>query len=188
MTDDLTHLYAVAAADVDRLIAATAPEQLGDATPCEGWDVRTLLNHVVGGNAFFLARATGAPEPSRDDDFVGDDALGAYRASVAALTDAFGAEGFLAKPVKTPFGDGVGAVLITMRINEYLIHGWDLAVATGQPRDFDPDVVAFGEKFLRSRPIPRSDSGGPFGAEQEVPPGASAVDSLAAYMGRRVPA
>jgi uncharacterized protein (TIGR03086 family) len=186
MTDDLTRLYVAAAADVDRLIAAVTPDQLDAPTPCDGWDVRTLLNHLVGGNSFFLARATGTAWPSRDDDFVGDDPLSAYRASVARLTEVFTQDGFAAKPVSTPLGDGVGAVLVSMRINEYLLHGWDLAVATGQPREFDPEVVAFAQRALRGRPIPRGE-GGMFGAEQPVPEGASAVDALAGFMGRRVP-
>ncbi|HKE72665.1 MAG TPA: TIGR03086 family metal-binding protein [Acidimicrobiales bacterium] len=186
MGEDLNGLYAAAAADVDRLIAAVTPDQLAASTPCEGWDVRTLLNHIVGGNALFLARATGAPGPSRDTDFVGDDALGAYRASVAALTEAFAQDGFLAKPVTTPFGEGVGAVLVSMRINEYLLHGWDLAVATGQRREFDAGVVAFAERALRGADVPRGD-GRMFKEEQPAPEGAGAVDALAAYMGRRVP-
>jgi len=185
MTDDLTRLFRTAAADADRVIAGVTPDQFGAATPCDGWSVHDLLNHVVGGNKFFLARATGTPGPSREEDFIGDDPLGAFRASVAELADAFDQDGFLARTVSTPFGEGPGAVLVTMRINEYLLHSWDLAVATGQHRDFDPEVVAAAEKTMRGRPIPRG--GGLFGEEQPAPEGASAVDALAAYLGRRVP-
>jgi uncharacterized protein (TIGR03086 family) len=185
MTDDLTRLFRAAAADADRVIAGVAADQLGADTPCAGWDVRTLLNHVVGGNRSFLARATDTPAPDRDRDFIGSDPLGAFRASVALLSDAFGQEGFLTRTVSTPFGEGPGAVLVTMRINEFLMHSWDLAVATGQPRDFDPEVVAAAEKSLRNRPIPR---GVMFGEERSAPDGASTVDALAAYTGRRVPA
>jgi uncharacterized protein (TIGR03086 family) len=187
MTEDLTELYLAAVADIDRTIAAVTPDQLAAPTPCDGWDVRTLLNHLVGGNAFFLARATGTPNPSRDQDFIGEDALGAFRASAARLTEAFGEEGFAARPVSTPFGEGVGAVLVSMRINEFLLHGWDVAVATGQPRDFDPRVVAFAERALHARQIPRGE-GAMFGEQQPAPEGASPLDSLAAFTGRHVPA
>ncbi len=162
------------------------PDQFGADTPCAGWDVRELLNHVVGGNKFFLSRATGAASPSREDDFIGDDPLGAFRASVEELDAAFGQEGFLTRMVSTPFGEGPGAVLVTMRINEFLLHSWDLAVATGQHRDLDPDVVAYADKTLRGLSIPRGD-GSMFGEEQPAPDGASTVDALAAYTGRRVP-
>lgn len=189
MTEDLTRLFVSVAADLDRTIAGITPDQLGAATPCDGWDVRTLLNHLVGGNAFFLSRATGTPGPSRADDFIGGDALGAFRDSVARLVEVFSAEGFATRPVSTPFGDGVGATLVTMRINEFLLHGWDLAVATGQPREFDPGVLAFAERAFHGLRIPRGKGDGVmFDAPQQVPEGASALDALAAFMGRRVPA
>lgn len=184
MTDDLTRLFRAATADADRLIAGVAPDQFDATTPCEGWNVRDLVNHLVGGNKFFLARATGTPGPSREGDFIGDDPLGAFRASSAELADAFDQDGFLTRTVSTPFGEGPGAVLVTMRINEFLLHSWDLAVATGQPREFDAGVIAAADRTMRGRPIPR---GGMFDEERPAPDGASAVDALAAYTGRRVP-
>ena len=72
-----------------------------------------------------------------------------------------------------------------MRITELTIHAWDIAAATGQPRDLDPELVGFADGFLRSRPIPR-DVNGPFAPEQPAPAGAGDADRLAAFAGRPV--
>src|SRR5215813_4186770 len=101
MTDDQMRLFAAATADVDRIIAGITPKQLDGPTPCTDWDVRTLLNHLVGGNRMFLAMATDAPMPDRSQSFIGDDPLAAYRTSVVDLTEAFSAPGFAEKTVTT---------------------------------------------------------------------------------------
>ena len=187
MTDDHLRLFAAAVADADRIIAGITPAQLDDPTPCAEWDVRTLLNHLVGGNRMFLAMARDEPMPDRSRPFIGDDPLAAFRASAADLTEAFSAPGFAESTVTTMwFGEVSGRALVGMRRNEHLLHGWDLAVATAQPRDFDPAVVAAAAEGLRARPIPRG-GGHMFAEEQPVPAGASEVDALAAFTGRRVP-
>jgi uncharacterized protein (TIGR03086 family) len=187
MTDDHMRLFAAGAADVDRIIAGIAPEQLDAATPCADWDVRALLNHLIGGNRMFLAMARDEPMPDRGQDFIGADPLASFRASVADLTEAFGAPGFAERTITAMwFGEVPGVAIVGMRRNEFLLHGWDLAAATGQARDFDAEVVAAADAGLRARAIPRG-SGHMFDEEQPAPPGASAVDALAAYTGRRLP-
>ena len=52
---------------------------------------------------------------------------------------------------------------ISQLVADHLIHGWDLAVATGQKRDLDPELVAeVATWFRKSRghlPLVRRDSG-----------------------------
>jgi len=57
--------------------------------------------------------------------------LEAYRSGVRALRAAFDRPGMLAETFDGPIGPAPGAVLLHMRINENLVHGWDLARATG---------------------------------------------------------
>ena len=70
-----------------------------------------------------------------------------------------------------------------LRITEALVHGWDLARATGQVPRFDEDVVrqetAFSAAALDS-PAARQR----FAAPQPAPAGAGALDRLAALLGR----
>jgi len=70
---------------------------------------------------------------------------------------------------------------------ENLVHGWDLARATGQPGWIPDDVagraLAWSREQLTSRP---EGPGAPFAAEVPVPPDAPAVDRLAGFLGRPV--
>jgi uncharacterized protein (TIGR03086 family) len=68
------------------------------------------------------------------------------------------------------------------------VHGWDLAHATGQSTDIDPELA--GQLLEAARlfvqPAFRGEDGkAPFGPEQQAPPNARPADQLAAFLGRR---
>jgi uncharacterized protein (TIGR03086 family) len=85
-----------------------------------------------------------------------------------------------------PIGDVPGTVFIELRTSDLLVHAWDLAVATGQPTDLDPElsqfVLAFSQQMM-NRPGLRGD-GRPFGAEQRCGDERPAADRVAAFLGR----
>ncbi len=172
------------AADV---IAHVRPDQLEDATPCAEWDVRALINHVVGGNLRFAALVAGEPGPGSGDDLLGGDLLASFRDSFGRLCEVFDRPGFLEQAFPTPLGEGPGTLLVEMRVVELTIHAWDVAAATRRPRDLDPELISFADSVLRSRPIPRGVKG-PFAPARPSPAGATAADRLAAFAGRVVPA
>jgi len=174
------------AADVDRLIAGIGPGQFRDPTPCEGWDVWTLVNHIVTGNLLLTSVMTGAPPPDRTVDHLGADPLGAYRESVRAFRDAGSAEGALDRVYASPLGEVAGELLVHARINELLVHGWDVAHATDQPADLDPDLAEEALAMWQARLRGPRPAGGPFGAAQPTPPEADAVDRLVSFLGRQV--
>lgn len=165
---------------VERVAAAA----LASPTGCTGWDVRALLNHMVFENLAHAALATGGPmpEPDAGTDYLGDDHVAAFRVSAqrarAALTDpallhrTFG-------PQEAP-----GSFVAQMLVNEQLTHGWDLARATGQPTDLAPAAAERALPAARAfyGDVPRTDA--TYRYEQPVPPGATAADRLAAYLGR----
>ncbi len=186
MTEDPRELHRRAGAMAEGVIARIAPERLADPTPCTEWDVRGVINHMVGGNLRFAAQLTGEPGPERGDDVLGDDPLTAFRDSMHRLCAAFDRDGLLEETVQTPFGPGPGAMLVTMRASDLTVHSWDLAAATGQPRDLDPDLIGFVDAAFRVRPIPRGGDS-PFGAAQPISDDAPAADRLAAFVGRTVP-
>jgi uncharacterized protein (TIGR03086 family) len=174
-----------AAAAADAAIAGVRPEQLDAPTPCTEWTVRQLLNHIVGGTRMFHSMQTGGGPVDRAADFLGDDPLAAFRASVAELRAAFAEDGALTKIVPTPFGDAPGTVLVNMRVNEMLVHGWDVARATGQSTDLAPELAAeCVEEFRRMRASGRGK--GMFADPTEAPAGATPADQLAAVAGRTV--
>lgn len=184
---DLIELYHGSAAEFDRVLAGTTADQYAGPTPCEEWDVRHLVDHVVGGNLMFAAWGSGGPEPDRSADFLGDDPLAAYRGSIERLDAVFASDDFLARDVRTPFGPGTGSTLVGMRFNELLVHTWDLAKGTGQLRDLDPRLCEVSLRFFEQTEIPRT-AGGMFGEIKPVPDGAPIADRLAAYVGRDVTA
>ena len=176
------------------LIAGVKDDQWSNQTPCPEWTVHTLVNHLVFGSRLFARILHGEPPPPReqirqmrDVDQLGDDPLGAYREAGEALKVAFSQPGVLDRVFQAPVGPAPGAVLLHLRITELLVHGWDLAHATGQPVRLPEDLAEEELAFARSvaaPDVPRT--GHPFGPVQPVADDAPAIDRLAAYLGRPI--
>ncbi len=169
-------------AEVERLVAAVDPARFGDPTPCAGWDVRALLEHLVWENLLWTSLADGAPRGDFTADHLGDDHVAAFQTAAAATLTAFRRPGML----RQRYGDAPGWRLVEQVVIEMLVHGWDLATATGRPTDLAPDVAAAVLPSVRAiyGDLPRT-AAGSFAPEQPAPVGATAADRLAAYLGRR---
>jgi uncharacterized protein (TIGR03086 family) len=181
-------------ADLDRtlavteaVVAAVRADQWTAPTPCTELDTRGVLNHLVRGNLLFTAIIHDQPRPVPGEDHLGGDPLAAYQWAAAQLRQEFRGPGVLESVYEAPFGTAPGTALVHVRIVENLVHGWDLARATGQPGPFPDDIagraLARSRKNLTSRP---AGPGAPFAAEVPVPPDAPAVDRLAGFLGRPV--
>jgi uncharacterized protein (TIGR03086 family) len=179
-------------AAVQRLVDQVQPDQWTAPTPCTDWDIRQLLNHVANGNTVFAGVADGtrpsgpvSPE-ERAVDRLGDDPAAGFRATGARMHDAFLTPGFLDGTVNTPMlGEQPGTTVVHMRINELLIHGWDLAQAIGQPPDLPEDLAEGALVLWQTRLADRPRDGMPFGPPVPVPDDAPAIDRLAAFLGRK---
>jgi uncharacterized protein (TIGR03086 family) len=150
--------------------------------------VRDVVNHLVVGHRRFVSFLRGEPPVSPDVDQLGDDPVAAYRSSAGELLDAFREAGALERIVTVPIGPVPGSVALQLRLVEALVHGWDLATATGQPARFPDDMVeralAFTREHLSAIPPGRTPFGSPRFASDEAPP----IDRLAALLGRAVDA
>ena len=91
-----------------------------------------------------------------------------------------GLDGDVPGPGDQPMPASVAASILPV---ELLLHGWDLAQATGQPLLVSDQVVSY-VAGLAETVVPGSRSRGDFGPEVEAPPGSTALDRLAAYAGR----
>ncbi len=160
------------------------PGRLAEASSCDGWTVRELIAHVVSGNLMFTAMVSGGGAPA-GGDVLGDDPVQAFRDSLAGLKEAFAADGVMDKVFQTPMGERPAPRLVTTRVIEMSVHGWDLADSTGQTIELTEPVVEAAEAQLRMM-LPGDRAGLPFGAEQTAPEGASPADRLAAFAGRKV--
>ena len=67
-----------------------------------------------------------------------------------------------------------------------LVHGWDLATATGQAYDVPDDVVAAVDEFARAALSAEMRDGDTFKAETNPSAGASRLERLVAFSGRMV--
>jgi uncharacterized protein (TIGR03086 family) len=174
------------------LLTQVSPDQLDNATPCAHWNVRDLLNHLVGGGYMIGGALTGDAAPADADgpmpDLLGDDIVGAWDGSVAAFAAGADSPGAMERPVTLPFGTLPGAMLLEILKFDLLVHAWDLATATGQTFDPPTDVVeptlAAAQTIVAAEA--RNDAGEPFGPEVTPTGGASAIERLAAFSGRTV--
>jgi uncharacterized protein (TIGR03086 family) len=126
-----------------------------DPTPCTDWDVRTLVNHVVGEDRWTKPLVDGKTIADVGDAFEGDllgadpkgSAMAAADQALTAVAERLPAGGF----VHLSYGEEDIAEYISQLTADHLIHGWDLAAATGQSRDLDPDLVAEVAEWFRNR-------------------------------------
>lgn len=169
-----------------QLIGAVHEEQWAATTGCPGWRVTDLVSHLVTGNNLVTAALGGQPPAAGQTPPAAGELPQAFRESGEALLAAFARPGALEQVVTVPFGSVPGAVALHLRLTELLVHGWDLARATGQAVAFPGELVAqelaFSREALGQIPAGRS----PFAPPQPVPAGAPVIDQLAALLGRDV--
>jgi uncharacterized protein (TIGR03086 family) len=83
-----------------------------------------------------------------DGDLLGDDPAAAYAASASAAAAVFRRPGALDAPCAVSYGPVPGSVYAGHRFLDVLVHGWDLAVATGQDYALDPDLMQACTKII----------------------------------------
>ena len=187
--DNLEKAFASTAA----VLARVKPDQLDDSTPCSSWKVRDLINHIVGGTTFFAVAAETGTAPSGGGDDAPDLASGDFNAAFAEgskrAVAAFRAEGAMEKTMTLPFGALPGAVFVNIAATDAFAHGWDLARATGQDTDLDPELAATllaNTRGFLPDAMRGADGQAPFGPRVDVPESAPAADQLAGFLGRQV--
>jgi uncharacterized protein (TIGR03086 family) len=131
------HAEMTAAADAAaRTVGNVRQDQFGEPTPDTEWDVRNLLNHLILWTSHSLERrAHGesvAPELMEKDFAADPDFAAAYRAQLDRALAAWADPAVWDRELNvmgsaTPASDVAGLI-----VAEMVLHGWDLAVATGQ--------------------------------------------------------
>lgn len=187
-------IFQRAVAQSESIIAATRPDQSGLPTPCADWDVRTLVSHMAGGVTRIALIGEGAdalsipPFADLGDQQAGDQQDGewaaTYRAAGARAAAAWADDAKLDALFAVPWGSVPGRVAVAGYVREVLAHGWDLAVATDQATELDPELGAYGLEISR-RSLPADGREGiPFGPVVPAPAGAGVYAQLAAWLGR----
>ena len=170
----------------ERKVAAVRPGQWSNQSPCEDWNARDVLRHIIDMHGVMLRplHRRLSPAPSVEDDPLG--AFKSARADVEAVLDDPELAG-------TEDDSPVGRLTVEQHIDQVIsadlvIHGWDLARATGQDDRIDPAEIdrvwkvwdgvftVLGEETLRAQ--------GVCGPEVKVPDDAPLQDRLLGLLGR----
>ncbi|MBV9452486.1 MAG: TIGR03086 family protein [Streptosporangiaceae bacterium] len=181
-----------AVASTADVVKATSASQLDAPTPCAEWDVRALLSHVIG--TLWLAegllgdqapRYPMAPGGLPPVDLAGDDPVAAYAEASAAALAAASAGDALTRIHVTPLGEMPGPALAGFTTLDMLVHGWDLARATGQPADLDGRLAAHVLEFAGQALATPESRASRIAPALAVPAGAPVTDRLVAFLGRQ---
>lgn len=183
MTSSVPELYERIAQRFGELIVNCPADRWDDPSPCPGWTARDVAAHVVANHRRAVAGLDGSGHraPGRHEDLVQ-----AWDAASAAIKDA------LRDPSKAHvlLGEEFGRIpfeefVRRMACADTLIHGWDLARATGQEETLDPEAVAVATAVLLPEDgairVPKA-----FGAKVSSAADADAQTRLLNFLGRQV--
>ena len=184
---DIAELHAQALDATGRIVAGIPADRWHADTPCGGWDVRALVNHVVSGNLWAAELAAGRTIEDVGDRLDGD-VLGRgpgrrYDASAKAAAAAFRAPGAMIAPCAVSYGPVPGSVYAGHRFLDVFIHGWDLAVATGQDTALDAGLMQACQDVIEPQ-LEAFRGAGAFAGPLPVPPGATGQARFLAMLGR----
>lgn len=175
MEFDLLDLYEHASAWTATKVAVAATK-LDAATPCDDWDVRTLMNHMLDTQHYFVSAARGedvSPPSPIPPQLLGDDPGADFDRARAETLSTFAEPGVIEKT-----GPSLG-----IAFSDQLLHGWDLATATAQDATMPEGLPEAAYELIHGR-FTDDQRKGVFKPEVVVTSDASPQDKLLAYTGR----
>jgi uncharacterized protein (TIGR03086 family) len=177
-----------AAAVMVDLVRAVRDDQLEAPTPCRDTTVATMLNHIDGFSMAFTAAATKTPldaRPPADASRLGHDWRSRIPTRLAGLAAAWHDENAWEGMTQAGGVELPAEAAAQFALDELIVHGWDLAVAIGQPFSVDPALLdttyAFVEQWVAQNP---NGTAGLFGPPVAVADDAPQLDRLIGLTGR----
>ena len=173
----------------------TTDDLLDDPTPCDGWQVRHLFGHAIGAAYVYANVMQGTnemvpgstpPDLDRLGSLVGGDHRAAVRGALAHLRNAGGAVDDLDAPATTFWAEGSLDWVLRMWANDFLVHCWDLATATGQDLAVPDDLAQAGLDVSYDYVVEVSRPAGRVGPVIAAPAGATTFERLVTHYGRSV--
>ncbi|MGW2395059.1 TIGR03086 family metal-binding protein [Kitasatospora sp. NPDC001664] len=182
--------YLRALEQLEKLLLLVAPEQLERPTPCDGFDLRALLGHTVGGvhRIAYVGEGGLSLDVAASVGEVGDgewaQALGRARERAAA---AWAEDAKLDRPSSVPWGTMPGRFALGGYVMEAVTHTWDIAQVVDPAAQFDEEL-ALGALAVARQVLPADgrDATVPFGPVRPAPADAGPTAQLAAWLGRDV--
>lgn len=173
-------------------IANVTPDEWTNPSPCGDWDARGVVQHCLDMHAAMLAPLS---RSLRDAPGVDDDPLAAFRSARADIEAILSDPNLAAVRCDTPTGSmTIAAHIDTVASEDLIVHGWDLARATGQDDTIDPAEAEHLWNGLNALPAGRLDlyrtpgAFGPdiivYGPEVPIPTAAPLQHRLLGALGR----
>lgn len=172
--------------DTSAVLRAVPSARMDDPSPCDGWTVGQLGGHLVDG-ALYFGRCVAGQAPELTDEqprSLGERTAAEFDAAARFTLTAFGEPGVLDQQHQFAFGPTPGWVIANISLSESLIHGWDLARATGAPYAPDDAVVDAVARFQGRSSEDDLRAEGMFAPAVPAPRSASAFEELLAFTGR----
>ncbi|MHB8681733.1 MAG: TIGR03086 family metal-binding protein [Acidimicrobiales bacterium] len=173
--------YGRIAQGFEQRLDGVGPGELDRPTPCDEWQVRQLVGHVIDTHRWVVARLDG----SEAEPFDTSADLGAgWRAARQSVSEALDDPVRAGQTTSGLFGEQSFESLVSRLLcADTLIHTWDLARATGQDETLDAEGVATAAEFLLPHDEQLRRPGG-FAPKIEPPAGADAQTRLLCFAGR----
>ena len=176
MTHDLLDLYSRASEWTLQKVKGAA-SGLDSDTPCERWNVRELMNHMLETQRYFVGSARGQsvspPGQTPAATLLGDDPVQEFKKAREETMNTYGDKDVLEKSGPT----------LGIAVADQLLHGWDLAKATGQDTTMPPALAEAAYQMIHGK-LTDDQRKGSFKPELQVDDTASAQDKFLAYAGR----
>lgn len=145
MVMDLYSLYHRSVESWADRVNAVGEDQWDAATPCREWTVRDLTNHVAGEDRWTVPLMRGRSiedvGDALDGDLLGEDPIGSALAAAAEATTVVAEVLPAGGTVQLSYGEERMEEYLHQLAADHLVHGWDLAVATGGDPRLDPALV-----------------------------------------------
>ena len=161
-------------------------EQLSSPTPCSEFSVAGVLGHMTSLGSAFAPMFRGQPPPDDDPAPASGKELSRFDAAMEGLLQAVQSEGALDQTINTPGGATPGHVFARLVALDGLVHGWDLASATGQTWPLPDDLIEEIDGFARQAITVQMRDGDAWDAEQTASPEATPMQRLIAFSGHPV--
>jgi uncharacterized protein (TIGR03086 family) len=181
-----------AAMQLAGLVTRVPDAELGNPTPCPAYTLGDLIDHVGGLALAFTAAARkdggryANMRAAGDGSRLGDDWRVRIPRDLAALAGAWRDPAAGDGMTRIAGDDGPAAIIGLAAAGELVVHGWDLARATGQPYECQPELLDAAHRFLVQFASPDLPAGPevPFGPSRAVPADAPPLDQVLALAGR----
>jgi uncharacterized protein (TIGR03086 family) len=184
--DPLTRLR-LAVEQARPIVAAARPDDYHLPTPCPEWNVERLINHMIGALTMFRdVGVDGQADPALfTRDLIAGDAAASFTAAGAAAVRAWSGKGRLDGAANLPFGSFPASFALQLPAMDMVVHGWDLATATGQHVAWNPELVADTLAFSLVTFADPQFRGDDFAPPVEVPDDSDGITRLVAFLGRQ---